>query len=112
ILGTLQLRDGERSVPLGAPMQRALLAHLLLACGRPVVADDLVDRLWQGAPPARGRNSLHVHILRLRRTFTAAGCAARIVTEPGTYRLELGNDTLDVDRFVGLVDAAARTADP
>ncbi|MGH3729338.1 MAG: hypothetical protein ACRDTU_11380, partial [Micromonosporaceae bacterium] len=38
ILGTLELRDADRSLPLGAPMQRMLLAHLLLAGGRPVAA--------------------------------------------------------------------------
>lgn len=112
ILGTLELRDADRSLPLGAPMQRMLLAHLLLAGGRPVAAAELVDRLWQGAPPARGRNSLQVHVLRLRRTFFSAGCAARIETSSGTYRLDLRGDTLDADRFERLVGEAATAHDP
>ena len=53
LLGTLLVRtdDGaERSI--GGPLPRALLAVLLLAEGRPVAADRLLDDLWDGEPTA------------------------------------------------------------
>ncbi|MCR3754398.1 hypothetical protein [Lentzea californiensis] len=40
LLGQFELWDGERGHHLGGPVQRMLLAHLLLA-GRPVPADEL-----------------------------------------------------------------------
>lgn len=111
VLGTLGLRDGDRVTPLGGPMQRALLAHLILAGQRPVAAADLVARLWQGGSLTRAYNTLQVHVLRLRRALGSAGCAARIVSLPGAYQLDLYGDTLDADRFESVIAEAARATD-
>lgn len=111
VLGALELRDGGRGVPLGGPMQRALLAHLVLAGQRPVAAADLVGRLWQGEPVGRAHNTLQVNVLRLRRTLGGAGCAARIVSLPGAYQLDLCGDTVDADRFGSVIAEAGRATE-
>jgi DNA-binding SARP family transcriptional activator len=109
VLGQLEAYDGERSYHLGAPMQRVLLAHLLLTVGRTLPVGELVDRLWDGAAPARAVSTLHVHVLRLRRVLAATGCVARIETGARAYRLDLGTDTLDAVDFqravVGVMEA-------
>jgi len=111
ILGHLEARDGDRSHHLGAPMQRSLLAHLLLAAGRPLPADELVDRLWNGAAPERATGTLQVHVLKLRRVLTATGCAARIETCARSYRLDLGSDELDALDFQTATALASRAAE-
>ncbi|GAA1295582.1 AfsR/SARP family transcriptional regulator [Saccharothrix xinjiangensis] len=112
VLGRLEAHDGTRAHHLGAPMQRALLAHLLLTAGRPLPVGELVDRLWDGAAPARAVGTLHVHVLRLRRALAATGCAARVETGPRTYRLDLGADAVDAEDFRRTLDAATAATDP
>ena len=53
ILGPLEVVDGERSISLGGPKQRSVLALLLLARGRAVSTDTLVERIWDGDPRKR-----------------------------------------------------------
>ena len=58
ILGPLEARVGERTLPLGGPKQRALLALLLLHRNEAVSTDRLTDGLWGERPPATaGRSS-------------------------------------------------------
>jgi len=106
VLGGLELRDRDRVLPLGAPMRRVLLAHLLLAVERPVPARELVERLWGPAAPERAGSTLQVHVLRLRRALAQAACAARIETGLGSYCLD--TDVLDAVRFEKVVDQARR----
>ncbi|MFI6324731.1 AAA family ATPase [Nonomuraea sp. NPDC050556] len=54
---------------LGPRRQRALLARLVLAEGRAVPADVLIDDLWQGDPPAKALLSVQAHVARLRRVL-------------------------------------------
>jgi len=51
VLGPVEVIEAGRSLPLGGPKPRALLAHLLLAAGRAVSREELVDELWGDAPP-------------------------------------------------------------
>jgi hypothetical protein len=57
------LTDAE----IGSRKARTLLAVLLLACGAPVRADQLIDVLWRDAPPERPAEQLGVLVSRLRR---------------------------------------------
>src|SRR5437763_1320665 len=43
ILGPLEVRDGDRTLPLGGPKQRALLAMLLIHAARIAAIEDRVD---------------------------------------------------------------------
>lgn len=99
LLGQFELRDGDRRHHLGGPMQRMLLAHLLLAGQAPRTTDDLTRRLWGTTATDGSTTTLQVHVLRLRRLLKAAGCAATIETSPGAYRIDLGDDTADAVEF-------------
>jgi DNA-binding SARP family transcriptional activator len=52
ILGPLEVRDGERVVPLGGTRRQAVLALLLLDANRIVSVDRLIDGVWGDAPPS------------------------------------------------------------
>jgi DNA-binding SARP family transcriptional activator/tetratricopeptide (TPR) repeat protein len=113
VLGPLQVRSDGRPVPVGAPLQRALLAALLLHANQVVAAEQLIDYLWDQTPPPSARTTLQNYILRLRRLLPerperAAG--QLLVTRAPGYLLQLRPGELDLDRFQGLVaDARAST---
>ena len=113
VLGPLQVRSDGRPVQVGAPMQRTLLAALLLHANQVVAAEQLIDHLWDQAPPPSARSTLQNYILRLRRLLPerperAAG--QLLVTRVPGYLLQLRPGELDLDRFQRLVaDARAST---
>lgn len=45
LLGPLEVRAGDRVVPLGGPRQRAVLAVLLLRANQTVSVDTLIDEV-------------------------------------------------------------------
>lgn len=107
ILGPLQLVVGgvERSV--AGEKQEALLARLLLEPNRPVSTERLIDDLWGEQPPATARQSLHAHVLRLRRALAADGEDGSLLGNDGRgYILRLDEEQLDSARFRALVAAA------
>ncbi|WP_329788879.1 BTAD domain-containing putative transcriptional regulator [Lentzea sp. DG1S-22] len=104
VLGPLEvLLDGE-PVPVPAGRGRVLLAALLLRPNQFVPVDELVHRLWDGAPPSAGRahKTLQTTVLRLRQ---ALGAANRIRTAAGGYVAEVRPEELDLLRFRDLVPA-------
>jgi DNA-binding SARP family transcriptional activator len=108
ILGPLEARDGDEAVPLGGPKQRALLAILLLHANEPVSVDRLVDELWGEQPPGTAAHSVEVYVSQLRKALGPG----RIVTQRPGYRLELGQDELDLHAFERLLaDGRAALAD-
>src|SRR6476646_6811768 len=52
ILGPLEVARCGRTVPLGGPRQRAVLALLLLEANRVVSLDRLAEAIWAGHPHA------------------------------------------------------------
>ncbi|MFI9561074.1 AfsR/SARP family transcriptional regulator [Nonomuraea endophytica] len=99
------MRRGNRTIAVNAEKQRAILATLLLSANRVVLADDLMERLWEDRLPRYARASLQTHLARLRRTL---GDVEVIRTSPGGYLIESDQDHLDLLRFRALVDRAAR----
>ena len=95
ILGPIEARFDDGPAPLGAPKQRALLALLLVHRRRVVTAEQLVDGLWGEAPPASALQSLQVYVHGLRRALGHD----RIETAGRGYRVVVGEDELDLDRF-------------
>jgi predicted ATPase/DNA-binding SARP family transcriptional activator/Tfp pilus assembly protein PilF len=96
ILGPIQaLLDDGMAAALGAPKQRGLLALLLVNRRRVVTADQLIDGLWGEEPPASALQSLQVYVHGLRRALGAE----RIETAGRGYRVVVGEDELDLDRF-------------
>lgn len=96
--------DG-RSLPLGAPKQRALLVVLLLHPNEVVDRDRLVDLLWGSDPPRSAVQSLQVHVHGLRQPLGRD----RIETHGTGYQFRLEPGELDFDRFERLVDRAAES---
>ncbi|MFJ6671086.1 tetratricopeptide repeat protein [Actinosynnema sp. NPDC091369] len=109
VLGPLDVRLGERPVPVPAGRARVLLATLLLRANRPVAVDDLVERLWDGdAPnPRRARATLQMAVTRLRQ---ALGEANVVRTAPNGYLADVPPGALDLHRFRELVAAGDFTA--
>lgn len=68
LLGPVRAWRGEQEVALGGPRRRAVFGRLASA-RRAVSRDELIDGLWGMDPPANAENSLHVHILGLRRAL-------------------------------------------
>jgi DNA-binding SARP family transcriptional activator len=101
ILGPLEVRDGERVVPVGGVRRRAVLALLLLDANRVVPVERLVDGVWGDAPPASAHASLQNHVSRLREEL-----GDRLATRAPGYVLRVAPGELDLDRFRALVDEA------
>jgi YVTN family beta-propeller protein len=99
VLGSLEVVDRGREIPLGGAKQRAVLAILLLHAGEVVSVDRLVDELWGERPPGTATKTVQVYISRLRK---ALGDGA-LLTRGGGYQLDLDPDQLDANRFKRLV---------
>ena len=107
-VGSLRVRVlGPASIdgadPL-APRDRQVLAALVVEAGRVCPADRLAEALYGSSPPATWRKVVHGSIARLRHHL--GGHA--IVTTGAGYRLELGDDEIDVRRFERLIGEAER----
>ena len=86
----------ETALELGGPLQRALLALLLLDVGRVVSRERLIDGLWNTEPPPRAARSLETKVSRLRATL---GAHASVVARGGGYVIDAPADELDLYRF-------------
>src|SRR3954454_2486542 len=100
ILGTLVIRRGDEAVSLGSPLQRKVLAALLVA-DRAVLSDELIDVLWGERPPATASGTLQTHISRLRSALGAGPDLLR--GDVGGYRLQIDDAAVDARRFGQLV---------
>lgn len=88
-------RDEPVEVP--ARLDRAVLAHLVLAEGRAIPVDMLIEAVWGQHPPRQARNALQVKISRLR---SQLGEHSRtLVHTQGTYRLQLAPEQVDSGLF-------------
>src|SRR6187455_3266635 len=105
ILGPLEARDGARSLALGGPKQRAVLALLLLHANQVVTSERLIDQLWGEEPPGTVKVVLQGFVSNLRKVLGADA----IATRASGYVIELEPDQLDLHRFEALV-ASARAA--
>jgi predicted ATPase/DNA-binding SARP family transcriptional activator len=109
LLGPVEAWVDGRPVALGGQRPRALFAVLALMDGRVVTVDRLIDELWGEEPPARARDSLQMHVSRLRKALTqAGGDADRLASHAGGYLLEVQPGERDVDRWRQSLDRARR----
>jgi DNA-binding SARP family transcriptional activator len=106
VLGPLEVRDGDESLPLGGAKQRALLALLALHPNRVMSRERLIDALWGDDPPETAVTTVHVYVSRLRKLLPAG----TVVTRGRGYMLGVEPETIDLARFERLV-ADARSAD-
>ncbi|AOT61638.1 AfsR/SARP family transcriptional regulator [Streptomyces rubrolavendulae] len=105
VLGPMTAVVGGRQVPLGGPRQRAVLAVLVAARGRPVTQEALIARAWDGRNPPSPA-TLHSYVAALRKALEpgrAAGRAARVlVREHAGYALRIAPRGVDAERFTAL----------
>src|SRR5438067_10913660 len=102
VLGGVEARRNGEALSLGGPRQRALLALLLVAEGRPVSAERLIDELWDGTPPSGAAGTLQSYVSRLR---SALGPAPTIIARESGYVLDVfDHESVDARRFERLVD--------
>jgi YVTN family beta-propeller protein len=106
ILGSIEVIEEERSLPLGGPKQRALLALLLLDANEAVTRDRLVEGIWGDQPPESSDATLDSYVSRLRKLLGPD----RIARRGGGYALRVKPGELDLDRFEQLA-ASERFAD-
>ena len=102
ILGSFEVADGSRKIPLGGAKPRALLVLLLLARGRPVSARQLIEEIWGDEAPETALKSVQVYVSQLRKAIGQE----RLVTRDGGYALIVEPNESDIDQFENLVRAA------
>jgi DNA-binding SARP family transcriptional activator len=103
VLGPVRGWRGEAELELGSPQQRAVLAMLLLARGRQVSLDGLIDGLWAERVPRSAAGTVRTYVSRLRRVCAmTTGQSDDLITAIGDgYVLRLGLAVLDLDLFEG-----------
>jgi DNA-binding SARP family transcriptional activator len=102
ILGPLDAVEDGRSIDLGPPQQRALVALLLVHANRVVTTDRIMVELW-GDDAAGKENALWVYVSRLRSTFEPArvdrGQSSILLTRDHGYVLSVDPGAVDAVRF-------------
>ncbi|OHX05050.1 BTAD domain-containing putative transcriptional regulator [Micromonospora sp. WMMB235] len=100
VLGGLAARLGAVDLPLGTPKQQLVFALLVARANRLVTVHDLVDELWPDAPPRSAIANVRTYAANLRRSLgSGADDEARIVREPGGYRLLIDEKLIDLHRL-------------
>ncbi|WP_167377677.1 AfsR/SARP family transcriptional regulator [Streptomyces malaysiense] len=103
LLGPVELVHEGRSLDVGGPRQRVVLAMLGLHVNRTLSTEQLIDAVWGDAPPVTARGQIQVAISTLRKQFARAGRPDAIRTRAPGYVLELAAaavDSLEFDRLV------------
>jgi YVTN family beta-propeller protein len=99
ILGPLEVSRAGRSVTLGGPRQRAVLALLLLEANRVVSMDRLAEEVWAGHPPDGWVTTLQTYVFHLRRALEPdrprGAAAAVLATRDRGYLLHVDRAHLD-----------------
>jgi DNA-binding SARP family transcriptional activator len=104
ILGTLEARRDAEELELGGRNQRAVLALLLLQANRVVSIDRLSGSLYGDETPVTAVTQVHRQVSELRKVLDPSV----IETRPPGYLLRAEPDSLDLDRFERLTEAAVR----
>ncbi|WP_169514577.1 AfsR/SARP family transcriptional regulator [Actinokineospora enzanensis] len=108
VLGPLEVRFADRSVPIGGLKQRKLLAALLLNAGRPVALSRLVAAIWDADPPKTAEKQVRNAVSDLRRVLAEDSSKLELVA--GGYRLDVA-DHVDATLFRDRI-ARARALPP
>ncbi|MFD9726984.1 BTAD domain-containing putative transcriptional regulator [Streptomyces sp. NPDC059072] len=99
------------SVHLGGARQRTVLTMLLLAPGRIVSVDSLIDTVWPSGAPTTARNQIAICVAGLRKVFKGASDSMPLITtsHPG-YVLNPLEHRIDVVAFDDAVRQARELA--
>ncbi|HET6346770.1 MAG TPA: BTAD domain-containing putative transcriptional regulator, partial [Myxococcota bacterium] len=114
VLGPVQLWTAKGQIDLGHARQRCVLAALAVELGRPVSADTLIERVWDGDPPKSARSGIYSYITKLRRALREASDDERpwrLERHGAGYLLDADPDLVDLHLLRRLVQHAARERD-
>ncbi|MFE0179035.1 BTAD domain-containing putative transcriptional regulator [Streptomyces sp. NPDC059002] len=92
VLGPVRAWHGTVQLNTGSPMQRALLAALLLRDGRTATASELIDALWGDEPPSQALAAVRTYASRLRKVLPAGV----LLSESGGYAVRVAEGALDL----------------
>lgn len=108
VLGPLRVQVSGEDVQLGGPRPRLLFALLVVAGGRSVSMDRLIDDLYAADPPQTARKSIQVHVSNLRRALEPVEA---ILTTSDGYRLDTEVVDIDAMEFAAAVNDAVAGVD-
>ncbi|KXK63046.1 SARP family transcriptional regulator [Micromonospora rosaria] len=116
VLGPVVAWDGDGTpIDVKGPKHRAVLARLIVARGRVVPVNRLIDALWAADPPPGATSAVRTFVAALRRALEPhrppREPARLLVTEGPGYALRAAPDAVDAWRFEDTV-AAASTVPP
>ncbi|RAO36679.1 putative actinorhodin operon activatory protein [Micromonospora noduli] len=111
VLGPVIAATERGPVPLRGHRQRLVLGRLLIAHGRVVPVDRLVDDLWEVAPDG-AVGAIRTFVADLRRALEPDRPPRQppriLVTEPPGYALKAAPDAVDAGQFEAAVAEAGR----
>lgn len=117
MLGRVEVTVADRCTAISSAPVRGVLAALMLAEGRVVPVQQLLEALWD-RPPQSAQNNLRLHVTRLRRQLGAISPVLKdrlvtVRTDSGAgYCLRAAPEELDLAVFRGLaVQGDAERAD-
>ncbi|AGL20664.1 AfsR/SARP family transcriptional regulator [Actinoplanes sp. N902-109] len=99
ILGPIQLVDGTGSAVNLPQKVSQLLALLLLRTGQVVELSQLVDELWEEAPPPGAELTTRKYAYELRRALLRSGVDAALETRAPGYLLRADPSDIDAVQF-------------
>jgi DNA-binding SARP family transcriptional activator len=103
VLGPLSLERAGQQVDVGGPRQKAVLARLAVADGRPVTAEALLTDVWGPVAGDSAAASLHVSISKLRRVMDPgreARDSSPLHSTAGGYALAVPTDAVEAEKHV------------
>ncbi|WP_242424667.1 BTAD domain-containing putative transcriptional regulator [Frankia sp. EI5c] len=107
LLGPVDVVDAAgRTVAIGSPTQRLLLAVLGSRAGDVVPVGRLAEAVWGDLPPPSAEATLRSYISRLRRVLGDA-----LPTRPGGWSLCLAPEQVDITVFESLLELSRRVPD-
>jgi DNA-binding SARP family transcriptional activator/DNA-binding beta-propeller fold protein YncE len=95
VLGAIEATSDGRTIDLGSPQQRTLLALLAVRAGTVVAVEDIIDALWPDDPPASAAKVVQTYVSRLRKSLGDAAIERR----GGGYALNRVRVEVDSVRF-------------
>ncbi|MFJ3494363.1 AfsR/SARP family transcriptional regulator [Streptomyces sp. NPDC086091] len=105
LLGRLDVTASDGTpIDLSGLLARSIVARLVLAGGRPVQRDTLIDELWGDREARNPVNALQVQMTKLRAVLAEHGEDGRLGMRAGGYRFLLDDrDHVDVTDFENAV---------
>ncbi|HSU34691.1 MAG TPA: BTAD domain-containing putative transcriptional regulator [Propionibacteriaceae bacterium] len=111
VLGSAEILRADQSPLSLQPRVRRLLIILATRANDVVSPDWLAEAVWGADAPQAADAALQTLMSRLRSALRGQAEDIEVQTEVGGYRLRLGREALDAQRFEDLLAQAGRAAD-